>query len=204
MLHNSKLALPKVVDGCQGDSNITEMWRTHYELLLNCVTDDSHKDELLHVLNGISESDFLSITPDQVLSALKNSKRGKSCGLDGLATEHFIFADNSLCVHLALLFSSVLSHGYLPRDFMLSAIIPIIKNKTGDVSAKNNYRPVASVTACSKLFEIILLDIIQEQLHTCDNQFGFKSKHSTDMCVFVLKSVVDYYHKFGSSVFTCF
>ena len=29
-------------------------------------------------------------------------------------------------------------------------IVPIIKNKTGDTSDKNNYRPIALGTACSK------------------------------------------------------
>ena len=30
--------------------------------------------------------------------------------------------------------------------------VPIIKNKTGDTSDKNNYRPIALVTAASKNF----------------------------------------------------
>ena len=33
---------------------------------------------------------------------------------------------------------------------MKTAIVSIIKNKTGDSSGKNNYRPIA----CSKIFEI--------------------------------------------------
>ena len=40
---------------------------------------------------------------------------------------------------------------------MKTVIVPIIKNKTGDTSNKNNYRPIALVTATSKLFEICLL-----------------------------------------------
>ena len=32
---------------------------------------------------------------------------------------------------------------YLYRDLMKSAIVPNIKNKTGDSSDKNNYRPIA-------------------------------------------------------------
>ena len=55
-------------------------------------------------------------------------KHGKSCGLDGLAAEHFIFADQVLCVLVSMLYTSMLSHGYLPAEFMLSAIIPVIKN----------------------------------------------------------------------------
>ena len=35
-------------------------------------------------------------------------------------------------------------------------------------------------------------------------QFGFKSQHATDMCIFMVKSVIKYYTKQNSTVFTCF
>ena len=41
-------------------------------------------------------------------------------------------------------------HGCLLSELMKIAIVSIIKNKTGDTSDKNNYRPIALVTACSK------------------------------------------------------
>ena len=44
-----------------------------------------------------------------------------------------------------MLFSAFITHGYLPGRFMKTAIVPIIKNKTGDTSDKNNYRPIALV-----------------------------------------------------------
>ena len=62
---------------------------------------------------------------------------------------------------------------------MKSFIVPLIKNKTGDTSDKGNYSPVAIVSACSKLFECVLLGLIEVYLCTSDNQFGFK--HSTDL-----------------------
>ena len=52
-----------------------------------------------------------------------------------------------------MLFNCFISHGYLPRDFMKTVIVPIIKNKSGNSSYKANYRPIALVTACSKIFE---------------------------------------------------
>ena len=33
---------------------------------------------------------------------------------------------------------------------MKTVIVPIIKNRTGDTNDKNNCRPIALVTACSK------------------------------------------------------
>ena len=80
-----------------------------------------------------------------------------------------------------MLSNCFISHGYLPRDFMKTAIVPIIKNKTGDSSDKSNYRPIALVTACSKIFEICLLEMLEEYLQTYDHQIGFIKQHSKDM-----------------------
>ena len=38
-------------------------------------------------------------------------------------------------------------------------------------------------------------------LQTTENQFGFKSNSSTDLCVFSLKQVIDYYRNNGSPVY---
>ena len=87
---------------------------------------------------------------------------------------------------------------------MKTALIPIIKNKTGDTSDKNNYRPIALVTAASKNFEICILEVLEMYLITHDHQFRFKRKHSTDMCIFTVRSIVKYYTRQHSTVYSCF
>ena len=106
--------------------------------------------------------------------------------------------------YLSILFTSIISHGYVPEDFMKNVLLPIIKSKIGDMHDVNNYRPIAIVNACSKLFELILFDFIDVYLQTTDNQFGFKNKHATDMCIFTIKNVIDYYRTRNSPVYTCF
>ena len=87
---------------------------------------------------------------------------------------------------------------------MKTAIVPIIKNKSRNSSDKVNYRPIALVTAYSKIFESCLLIMLEKYLHTHDKQFGFKSQHVTDMCIFTVKSVIKYYTKQNTTAFTCF
>ena len=172
-------------------------------MLLNCVTTDINKLYVLSKINKINEKG-ISVSPMVVQNAIKKLKLGKSSGHDGLSAGHFKFADRSMCFYLSILFTSIISHGYIPDNFMKTVLLPIIKSKTGDIHDVNNYRPISLVTSCSKLFELILLDIIDMYIQTTENQFGFKSKHATDMCIFTIKNIIDYYRRQKSPVFSCF
>ena len=200
---NSNVSLATNVDGSVGNTEIAEMWKCHYKSLLNSVQNKEFKKSVLLDTNQQHESS-ITITPFNILDALKSIKCGKSSGVDGISAEHFVFAHSRIHVLLSLLFSAFITHGYLPNMFMKTAIVPIIKNKTGDTSDKNNYRPIALVTAASKIFELCLSIILEDYLVTHDQQFGFKRKHSTDLCIFTVKSVTKYYTQENSPVFTCF
>ena len=54
-----------------------------------------------------------------------------------------------------MLFNCFITHGNLPEEFMKTAIVPIIKNKTGYSSDKGNYKPIALVTASSKYLKFV-------------------------------------------------
>jgi hypothetical protein len=95
-------------------------------------------------------------------------------------------------------------HGYIPVKALETVLVPIVKNRKGDITDSDNYRPIAVATTASKIIEILLLNKYLMYLSTNDNQFGFKPKHSTDMGVFLLKEVIDYYNAHSSPVYICF
>ena len=64
----------------------------------------------------------------------------KASGPDGLQAEHFRFAPELLSVHLAHLFNGLLKHAYVPSQLRLSVIVPIVKNKCGDLNSVDNYK----------------------------------------------------------------
>ena len=101
------------------------------ETCLYSVETSKSKEFVKQELKSITDSS-IAFSPVDIFNALKNTKTGKACGVDGLAAEHFIYANKIIHVYLSLLFNCFISHGYLPRDFMKTAIVPIIKNKTGD------------------------------------------------------------------------
>ena len=115
-----------------------------------------------------------------------------------LFAEHISYANSSVCNHLSSLFNVCLMHGEIPQECMQTVIVPICKNKNG------NYRPVSLATIISKLFDHYILSCISPLLATTDNQFGFKPKHGTDMCIFLLKQTVSYYVNKDTPVFSAF
>ena len=132
---NSKVPLATKVDGCVGDTNIAEMWKCHYKSLLKSVENKNFKKSVMLDVNKQIKH-FITITPFNILDALKNIKCGKSSGIDDISAEHFVFAHSRIHVLLSLLFSAFVMHGYLPNMFIKTSILPIIKNKTGDTSDK--------------------------------------------------------------------
>ena len=53
-----------------------------------------------------------------------------------------------------------------------SVIVPLVKNKSSDLTDKNNYRLIALSNIASKVFEHIIILRLEEYLWTNDNQFG--------------------------------
>jgi hypothetical protein len=87
---------------------------------------------------------------------------------------------------------------------MEATIIPLVKNKSGDLTDASNYRAIAISTACSKILEFLMYDQLQGLISDDNHQFGFKKDHSTGLCTSVFKETVDYYRRNGSHVFACF
>ena len=75
-----------------------------------------------------------------------------------------------------IFFFSIISYdGYLPPVMIETTIVPIVKNKSGNLLDSSNYRPIALANILSKMFESVLLFKCAEYISTSDNQFGFKS-----------------------------
>jgi hypothetical protein len=94
-------------------------------------------------------------------------------------------------------------HCYVPDDFGKGTLIPLLKDKLGDVSDTNNYRGITLIPVISKLFEMVLLDICAPYLATDDLQFGFKKGLGCPGAIFILQESVDYFFVKGQLRFRC-
>ena len=178
------------VDNCSGSSAIVDMWKNHFVALLNNNTalNESTRSAVLTELKDNSKHvDAMVIETQEVQSALNYLKVGKAVGPDKLSSEHYKYASKRLTTLLKLLITAIFSHSYLPSDMMCTSVIPLLKDKIGDITDTNNYRPIALTTVISKMIGHIILQRYAHCLSTSDNQFSFKHNHFTDMAVFSLK-----------------
>jgi hypothetical protein len=156
---------------------------------------------------GLDQSEHFVYAAD-VLNAIGKLHLHKMDGGCGISTDHFRHAGTDLASHIAFLFTSMIIHGCSPTEFGACTIVPIPKKQNINVADSNNFRDIALSSVFCKLFDNVILDKFAVYLRTSDYQFGFKSKHSTNMCSMILKKIlkesISYYIKHNSSVFCTF
>ena len=87
---------------------------------------------------------------------------------------------------------------------MDTVLVSLVKDRKGILTDKDNYRPIAITCVTSKILEHLILEKVGDLLYTKCYQFGFKPKHSADLCIFVMKEIINYYHAGSTPVYACY
>ena len=98
----------------------------------------------------------IRLCPDDVKWSVKSCEN-KACGLDNLFAEHLLYTSPSIHALLSICFNAFIVHGFLPSDLTDTVLVPIVKDKTRDISDNGNYRHIALASVISKVFEMALL-----------------------------------------------
>ena len=152
----------------------------------------------------LTTNDYDTFTPGDINRSIASLCSDKACGKDVLFAEHLLLASPEIHVLLSICFNAFIVHGFLPNPLTDTVLVPIVKDKTKNISDKGNYRPIALASVVSKVFEMSLRVKIESFLHSSDYQFGFKANHSTDLCIYTLKEVIDFYKSQSTSIYVCF
>ena len=94
--YDTRLSFAPMINKRIGEKDICDMWQVYYKKLLNSVDSSKSKESVEQKLCSIKDSAIV----------LKCTKSGKSCGVDGLAAEHFIYASPIIHVYLSMLFKN--------------------------------------------------------------------------------------------------
>ena len=89
----------------------------------------------------------------------------------------------------------------MPNQFGRGIIIPLVKDKHGNLADSNNYRAITISPLISKIFENCLLYKYESFLYSNDLQLGFKKSVGCGHALFSVQQAVKYFTSRGSTVF---
>ena len=188
-----KTCQSNMVDKQFTPDSIADYFAHKYEDLYSSVSysvDDIKKisDELNTRIARSGFNDECAFSYSDVMKAINRLHSGKGDGYRGLMSDHIKLACDELSAHIAMLFTSMSVHGFVPEDFQISTIIPIPKGKNANLTDSDNYRGITVSSVLEKVFDLVVLDKYSDRLVTSDLQFGFKARRSTNMCTMVLNN----------------
>ena len=132
------------------------------------------------------------LEPFELYSAIKLLKKNKSPGPDGIPYEFFQNAPECFISDLLSIYNFIFLHETVPNAFKESIIVPLFKK--GDPNLCSNYRGLSLINASCKIFNLVLLNRINEWLdnHKILNEYqaGFRKDYSTVDNIFNLVNLV--------------
>ena len=174
---------------------IAESFKKHFE---SCATKlastvrDSGECEIL--TEQQPEWGFHTITEVELLKVIDTLLPKASCGFDLLTNRMLKKEKYKFAKLLINLINETLLSNTFPESLKKAKVIPIFKK--GDKTNLNNYRPISLLPVLSKVLEKVINAQITKKLDERnlidDNQYGFRSNHSTEDAVI---KFIDYLEK---------
>ena len=93
------------------------------------------------------------------------------------------------------------SHGHIPETILICTLLPLVKDKLGDITASSNYRAIAGGCLLLKLIDLVILLLEGEMLGFYVIQFAYQAKSSTTMCTWIVTSVIEHFNRNGTIVY---
>ncbi|XP_059045272.1 uncharacterized protein LOC131841057 [Achroia grisella] len=194
-----KPSVPVSVNSLSDPKDIADLFKNHFKI------DPVLQSRVRSDCPGSAKSGVpVHFSTEEIKHVINSMTRGKSPGHDSLSIEHFQCAGPQLLRVLTLLYNLCVQHSYLPSALMRTIVVPIVKNKNGDLSNKDNYRPISLATIAAKVLDGILERRICKYFKCHDAQFGFQPGLSTETAIMALKKTVRYYTDRSTPVHAAF
>ena len=204
-MRKSKESLVNKID--DKTKNIEEHFAGIYENLYNSVDDENDLREVAKIIeskiNGDSAREVRRVTPDLLKEAVKKVKPNKSDPVYDFTSDCLKNAPNDLFIHLSNILRSFLIHAHVSFILLLSTLVPIVKDKLGNLCSSKNYRSIAISSLFLKIVDWVIILLYGDHLNLHDLQFAYQPNCSTNMCTWLVVETIDYFLRNGGEVFAC-
>ena len=133
---------PPHMDDRIESKDIADLLTDKYSTLYNSVPSD--KEELFSIKERIqdelvqyTDSEHI-ITVHEVRKTISRLHEDKSDGDGELWSNHIIYAPESLSIHISMLLTGVITHGYNPIDLLTGTLVSIPKDTCGNICDSDN------------------------------------------------------------------
>ena len=199
--------LPKVVNNTSDEQSIANHFAKYFaETCSADYSDQVFIDKFYDTLNNyeLDNPKQLSVNVEMVDDIVQRLQKGKAASVDELSVEHIQFAHPVVISIMSMLFNLMLQYEHVPPGFGIGITVPIPKidlfNNSCNVS---DFRGITISPVISKIFELCLVNILDDYLFTSDLQFGFKKGIGCNHAIYTLRSTVDHFVKNNSTVKLC-
>ena len=121
-----------------------------------------------------------------------SSRSDTSCGFDDIRSSVVKSVISFISHPLAYIFNISLLTGSVPLNLKIAKVTTVFKN--GEPNEIYNYRPISVLPCFSKILERLVYNRLSKFLSNFniffDHQFGFRSKHSTDIVLIHLTDLI--------------
>ena len=166
------------------------------------IEDENEYNSILNSHWDSQRKQHVCISKESVRILIKHLNVG--VGHDNIHKNILNFANEQFVENLVYLLNSCFSHCFLPKKLLRGDITPILKDDKGNRSSSDNFRPVMQSSAILKLFELHLLNFLEEKIPIHSSQFGFKKDTSTTDACFLVKETVHNYTSNNVKVYSNF
>ena len=191
------------IDGV-ADENIPNRFAEVYQELFNREQDQAIIGDIsleieANLRNANTEIDKINFRT--IKEALGKIKSNKSDPVWDFSSDFLKEGPDILIYHLEVMIRSFLVHGHVSEILLLATLVPIVKDKLGDLCSSSNYRSIAISSIILKLLDWVIIINYGHLFKTDDFQFGFQEQSSTSMCSWVVYETIDSYIRKGSKVY---
>ena len=181
-------------------SQIKERYAEYYENLYKTrAIEERNKEWCNHVdlmILGYEKSNKFEnnmmnkpINMNEITTAIKQLKKRKACGPDGIPNEVLIFGGHGIHRILLEMFNTIFETENIPSQWKEAEIISLYKGK-GDREKMEFRRGITLASNIEKLFERVINNRLVKDLEFTEGQAGGRKNRSTTDQLFILKSVI--------------